>query len=287
MAKNKIDFDTLTSDDKIRIQAELDIAREERHRGSISISLPSFSGKLGDSDYETWQYAWKLIETDSNISDKSKKALIVKSLKGEAAQLLHSLNVTATLTEIISSIELAFGDVTTASTAWQQFYDAKQQPTESVVSWRIRLQSLLHKASDDFMTSDNQCIMKTQLWTKLYNCQTRNASRHKFDDASVTVDQLVKYIRTLEHEQPDVKLVVHAVSTDTTDVQKRLSNLEQMMEKLLQRDINDATRRTPPRQDTAHDNRCHCCGRRGHQARTCWFNNNQNYKRQGNFMGHQ
>ena len=72
---------------------------------------------------------------------------------------------------------------------------------ENVSTWRIRLEAILCKVmKEEDDGADRSKKLKTQWWTQLYDRSIKVASRHKFDDDSVTMNTLFSYVKKLEDE---------------------------------------------------------------------------------------
>ena len=99
---------------------------------------------------------------------------------GEAARHIRSQR-DVTVSEIMATLELHYGEVECTSTTWKDVYGAKQKRDENVTSWRIRLEQILSKVmkSGQHGSEDE---LKRQWWTELYSKSLKIGSRHKADD---------------------------------------------------------------------------------------------------------
>ena len=101
---------------------------------------------------------------------------------------------------ITRTLELHYGEVLCETTTWQDFYSAKQRRLESATSWRIRLEEVLGRIKGQEDESRNSKL-RTQWWTQLYSKTLKTATRHKYDDADVGMDDLFVYVKKIEQEE--------------------------------------------------------------------------------------
>ena len=118
---------------------------------------------------------------------------------GEAAQHLRNSGA-ADVAGITRTLELHYGEVLCETTTWQDFYSAKQRRLESPTSWRIRLEEVLGRIEGQEDGSRNSKL-RTQWWTQLYSKTLKTATRHKYDDADVELDDLFVYVKKIEQEE--------------------------------------------------------------------------------------
>ena len=118
---SEIDFSTLTDIQQAEIQLELKLSREMRSRQHVSIALPKFSGSdsssKGEVDWKTYKYLVESYTTDGAYPDAVVKTAVKKSLAGEAAQLMRNLG-DATVSDIITKLDLNYGEVENKSLTW-------------------------------------------------------------------------------------------------------------------------------------------------------------------------
>ena len=195
-------FDALTPEDKANIKKELETARQLRGRFHTTPTLPKFSGTdvgRGEVDFETWKYMLTSLVEEQGYSEATLKTAIRKSLIGEAAQHLRNSGA-ADVAGITRTLELHYGEVLCETTTWQDFYSAKQRRLESATSWRIRLEEVLGRIEGQEDGSRNSKL-RTQWWTQLYSKTLKTATRHKYDDADVGMDDLFVYVKKIEQEE--------------------------------------------------------------------------------------
>lgn len=194
--------------------------------------------------------------------------------------MLTSLDYNAKPPAMLEALELAYGDVRDELATWQQFYNARQNKHESLVSWFNRLQELLREAAEGEPVSNEKKtkLLKSQLWTHLHDSTLKGASRHKFDDSTVTTNDLFKYLRhyneTNELVQPMAKVMLTTPEADP--VHKLTEQVAEIRDMVLQMQKEAALQREASNNRTTgvgvSFNLCFRCGQSGHKARNCWAN---------------
>ncbi len=125
-----------------------------------------------------------------------------KSLKGDAASVLLSLGSEASITAILRKLEVLYGTVDSPETLMQAFYTARQDHTESVPSWGIRLEATLQRAIDRGSYIDpasQDTILRNRFWSGLSSDLLKNATRHAFY-AGQDYGNLLQFVRAVEQE---------------------------------------------------------------------------------------
>ena len=128
-----IQLENLTTDEKTRLLMEVEIGRQMRARQQVNLVLPKFSGDggytKGEVDFETWKY---MAETyiDDDYSGLL-KSTIRKSLVGEAARHIRSQG-DVTVSEIMATLVLHYGEVECTSTTWKDLYGQSKNVTKTL-----------------------------------------------------------------------------------------------------------------------------------------------------------
>ena len=284
-------FDALTPEDKANIKKELETARQLRGRFHTTPTLPKFSGTdavRGEVDFETWKYMLTSLVEEQGYSEATLKTAIRKSLVGEAAQHLRNHGA-ADVAGITRALELHYGEVMCETTTWQDFYSAKQRRLESATSWWIRLEEILCRieGQEDGSRSSK---LRTQWWTQLYSKALKTATRHKYDDTDVELDDLFIYVKKIEQEEhKDGRYTVatlyghgegtgagagvDAGAVDSEKLEDFMKRMDKRMEAMMSaiekiavsRNTDDGEMRT----GTRAKYRCYNCNKEGHLARDC------------------
>ena len=183
---------TLAPEDKAIIKKKLETARQTQRRFQTTPTLPKFSGTDAgreEVDFETWKYMLTSLVEEQGYSEAALETAIRKSLIGEAAQHLRNSGA-ADVANITRILELDYGGVLCEITTWQDFYSAKQRLLESATSWRIRLEEIICRIEGQEDGGRNSKL-RTQWWTQLYSKTLKTATRHKYDDVDVELNDLV------------------------------------------------------------------------------------------------
>lgn len=232
------DFKDYSAEEEARVKVELGMLREPRQQAHRIPSLPVFSGEDAGKgeDYATWRHAVKGLVGENFYNDNAVATAIRKSTMGQAAQVLRNVDYGSTVEVLLDELDVIYGDIITEAVTWSQFYNARQTKLETIVAWYTRLQDLLRRASDrdstiPSKTKDN--MLKNQLWSNLYNCKQKEASRHKYDESGTAV-ALFKYLRLWkEEENHDSKTRTFTQTVDNSEVEqlkKRLAEMELKVE---------------------------------------------------------
>ena len=118
----------------------------ERPRGlELSPRLPVFSGGDRDTDYYVWEYEVRCLISEK-YDDAGIRALIRRSLKGQASQVLMGLGTEASVEDILEKFEAVFGTTQTAQTVLSNFYSARQDKNEDAGAFAFRIETILNQA---------------------------------------------------------------------------------------------------------------------------------------------
>ena len=167
--------------------------------------LPLFSGEepcpKSEVTYYEWNFEVKCSLTDDSISPNSMLQAFRRSLRGSARQVLMSLGTHASLEVVLKKMESMFANTSARNNVMQEFFNAYQQPQESVTAFACRLESILYSAVDKFQMSDDtrNDMLRSKFWTSLHSEQLRSQTRHKYDSVE-SYEDLIKEIRRVEHE---------------------------------------------------------------------------------------
>ena len=124
----------------------------------------------------------------------------------------------ASIGAIVDKLDSLFGLVDPTETLLSKFYNAEQDPEESVTKWSCRLEDIMDRAKDKggFDSRATNEMLRSKLWLGLRN-ELREASRHKYDTVK-DYDTLRIEVRRIESEQNER---CKKTSKDTSDKAKK------------------------------------------------------------------
>lgn len=273
------------------------------------LRISSFSGEAskGDVAYDVWHFEIDCLLADGTHSKGQIMQAARKSLKGEASGIAMRLGPTATIEELLSKLEGAYGTVEMSETLMSQFYSTEQAEDETVTAWSCRLEGILDKARAHGKVNpeDSEEIMRSKFWTGLHE-QLKNSSRHKFDTVK-SYDQLKIQIRAVEHElhatrakdpmqqkshkQTKGQVKAALATADSTDMQELKGMIQSLTSKVeaVDKELQALKKPNPkprmdkpaatkdaapadnpqPTTDGKNPRGCWHCGKTGHIKRNC------------------
>ena len=161
-------------------------------------------GKSGDVKFGQWRS-----EVVSLMNEGYSEPVILqgirRSLRGTAAEVLHNLPRPVSVTDILTKFDVVFGIVLSMEHLLEDFYNATQLPTEKVVVWGCRLESILSRLRERGLSSDSNAMLRSRFWHGLSDLKIKNALRHKFDNGD-SFQELLTSARSVEHESTRVVL---------------------------------------------------------------------------------
>ena len=133
------------------------------------------------------------------------------SLKGKARTVLLHLGELASSRDILFELEGIYGNVSSSEKVKEQFYCAKQEPSESIADYSLRLEHLLSQSSMTLAPSTRNEMLCSRLWSGIYDKELRTAARYKYESIS-DYGVLRRELRLLEkdlqiNKQPDTASV--------------------------------------------------------------------------------
>jgi len=211
--------------------------------------IPHFSGseepQKGEVTYEVWRFEIKCLQNSGYLPEHLLLQAIRNSLKGNARSILISLGEDAVADGVLNQLDDYYGNVSTAETLLQSFYNDFQKESESIVAYGSRLEIILSRAirSGHIELSAKDAMLRSKFWTGLKNPELRNASRHLFDSTK-NFHGLLREIRKVEQEdsaapRPTAKpKVVHqhsekaSVESDDSTNKQILQQIREMMKRM-------------------------------------------------------
>ena len=109
-----------------------------------SIRVSTFSGLDRDCSYEQFRY-----NVNCLINQGAPEGMILMtikwSIKGQMQEIVLHMADSASVKDILSWLEMMFGDVETQHILLAQFYAAEQMAGESITNWYTQLQDMASK----------------------------------------------------------------------------------------------------------------------------------------------
>lgn len=165
--------------------------------------IPTFSGSTSkaDTSFESWKFEVKCLMNENSYNKDLLLQGVRKSLRGEAGTLCMHLGEHASIEDILRKLEGVYGIVERGTTLLQQFYNAKQEGSESVAEYGCRLEEIVNRAISRGAVAKEQAneMLRSKLWTGLKDERVRNATRHKYDMIH-DFDALRAELRAMEQE---------------------------------------------------------------------------------------
>ena len=160
-----------------------------------------FSGEDGkDMPYDLWHYEVQCLRESGLYPERLVTHQVRKSLRGAPARVAMRLGESASLHELLDSLDNLYGSVQKPEELLTSFYNANQEETECVVHWSTRLEDLLMQAGQrsKLNTTTQKDMLRTKFWSGLRPA-LKERSRHKFD-ATSDFDTLRVHLRQIEAE---------------------------------------------------------------------------------------
>jgi len=194
-------------------------------------SVPKFSDPAQFTE-------WK-IEIESMIRSKIYQKDILKqcvrnAISGKPRKVLATLKATATLENILSTMESNFGDVKSGQSIMEEFYQARQNKDEDITSWGIRIEEMIQRALEKGEIQENKKeeILRTKYWKYLRNSELKNATRVFYENC-LTFEELRKRVRREEQElKVSQDRQEQPKQINTMQIDQQLSILNDLTEKL-------------------------------------------------------
>ena len=248
--------------------------------------IPIFSGRDAtkrEASFEDWFHVVnRAISTQHvyKLDDREMSDVIFASLAGEARSRFIRLDRAHTsLGDILSSLEQAYSDQTSAIERMQELHTMSQLKSETVSQFADRLEATayaLEQCSDGIPFDTNQTL-KAIFMRGLRMKEIKNLMEHLRDDKAKTYENVRAKAVMLEKEQrterPDEKkLTVKPIQSDLEKTVLALTAQVQHLQKSLEASQAAATQSTQ-QHSTPSKNRaslkCFYCDKPGHFARDC------------------
>ena len=208
-------------------------------------NLPYFSGDTppikGDTTFNVWSFEVRCLMKD-NCSPSVLFQAIRRSLRGTARETLVSLGDDATVDDVLTKLNVFFGNVATDESLLTRFYSERQKEGESVVAWGCRLEKLLQQAISlgYVVHSARNEKLRCRFWKGLLSEELKMSTKNKFDNIQ-NFELLVQEVRAEEQELGEKcklkgKKVQHQpiqnFSSELSELSKNMSELLDRMSRM-------------------------------------------------------
>ena len=191
----------------------------------------SGEGHKNEASYPQWKSEVESVLKTGIYSEAMVITNVRRSLRGRAADVVLAMGSDVTVRQILDKFDVRFGDIFPNDVTLEQFFTARQLPSESMAAWGCRLEDLLSRVRDLSSASAARSMLRSRYWSGIYSDRVRNALRHHFDDG-VDFESLLKHARIAEQE-PSSAVVQQSV----VDAQRNAPDkLDQILAQL--RDLN-------------------------------------------------
>jgi len=204
----------------------------------------------GDISYSEWRFEVQCLSIDPDVSPNVLTQAIRRSLRGTARKMLIPLGPRVRTKDILTKLDILFGDISTNEMIMQEFFNSYQKPEETVTTFGCRLESMLQSAIDGgyLQRKAKNELLRHKFWTSLYSDKLKSQTRHKYDTIQ-DYDVLLRELRKIEKELSinlhgsnvvsSKKVHQQAVVTDSLE---SLSSLEKKIDRKmenLEKRLND------------------------------------------------
>lgn len=235
--------------------------------------LPIFNGETKAESpnfvsYKLWKYSFENLK-EQGAPEKALKDAIISSVRGKAAEIVISLPVTSSSTEITERLKLFFSNLTSKREALKDFYTCEQKSNENALMFRMRLELLLSDCGD---VDDKDKQLIEQFHSGLNQIRLKDLTLNKslevkkFEDFFSFVMQCEQQINLTARKVVPVQ--VCAEDSTISDLRKELEELKVSFNEVCHRQERNMGRV-----------KCYRCGKFGHIKRDCNARLNRNEHR--------
>ena len=200
--------------------------------------LPHFSGEnptpRGEVEFDNWIFQVKNLR--KTYTDDAIRNGVVASVRGVANMIVRSAGYESTLDHMIDCLDSKFAQTETDDCLLQEFHRMQQGSTERVLDYGSKLECKFRFLQERFPGRYEDSQLRDRFFASV-NDRTRDAIRHKHDQAASTFNELLNAAMKAEAETPN--RVVHAKALNATDntnpdneitsIQKQLVNMTEIL----------------------------------------------------------
>ena len=157
----------------------------------------------GDTTYRQWRFEVVSLQNDGIHSEIQILEAVRRSLRGDAASVMINLGHNAGLREIVSKMDLIYGEVMSAGQMTGQFWLLNQYPGEKMANWARRADDAMAQLVLMGAVSKEGAkqMLREKFFKGLYSFNDRTSLRHRYD-AGESYEDLVLGAKSLEKENP-------------------------------------------------------------------------------------
>lgn len=200
-----------------------------------------FSGdRKSDVSYDLWKYEVTCLMKESK-SEETVLQTIRRSVRGEAANVIMRLGVSASIDEVLHKMDSIYGNVLEKEDVLAEFYSARQKDDESCSAWSCRLEETLNTAVKlgKVLPRNTNEMLKTMFYKGMRRelkdlCGYLYHSIHDFDLFRVEVRKIeMEHPAKTTADKPKQALAKGAtVSKTDTSVDEKFEELQAQINQL-------------------------------------------------------
>ena len=188
--------------------------------------------------FEQWVYEVRSLQPDH--TETAMRAAVIRSLSGPAFNVIRYLGPEVRVNQMISKLEIIYGNVMAADTANKQFYEATQEKTEMVQDFAARLEGYLNTMRvkcPERIPVDEQRLLKDRLFRGMGKA-LRDSIRYLKDDPACTYADMTRAAREAEMEGPEPK-GVSVKAKSAVDIEPEATEEESPQMKALRKQVEE------------------------------------------------
>ncbi|KAH3736493.1 hypothetical protein DPMN_043062 [Dreissena polymorpha] len=105
----------------------------------------------------------------------------IRRSKGEAADILRRLSVSASVTDILEKFQCTFGAIDTAESILRKFYACQQEENETVSKYSTRIEDIFSQAVEPDASDRRQDFLLKNVFYQGLHKGLRHAASFKFE----------------------------------------------------------------------------------------------------------
>ena len=195
----------------------------------MPLKLAAFSGEglKNEPSYAQWRSEVQSILRAGLYQEPMIMTNFRMSLRGRATDALLAMGTDVRVQQVLDKFDVRFGDVCPTDMTLENFFTARQLPTESMSAWGCRLQDIVSRIKDPGSAAAARSMLRTRYWTGTYSDKIRNALRHHFDGGA-DFESLLRQARIAEQEPTSMPVQQRAVVPGNDKLDEILRQLKEL-----------------------------------------------------------